>query len=103
MTSSQVEVPYSIQKTEIELQDGYINLDELTVLEDSSLFTLNKQQTRAFEKKENTVMAISFELDSDLSKIEREYDTIAGALGDIGGLEAILLTIFSLIISPLSE
>ena len=103
MTSAQVEIPYLLQKSEIELQDGYFSFDEHTAIENDSLFNLSRQQMRAFEMNNSTVMAISFELDSDLRVLEREYETILEALGAIGGLEAIVLTFFSLIISPLSE
>lgn len=76
MTSAQVDIPYQVQKSESKLQDGYFSLDEHTEIEDDSLFTLSRQQMRAFEMQNSTIMVISFELDSDLRVIEREYETI---------------------------
>ena len=59
MISAQVEIPYLVQKSEVRLQDGYFSFDEHTAIEDDSLFTLSRQQMRAFEINKNTVMAIS--------------------------------------------
>ena len=66
-----------------------MELDEITELENSNLFKLERVPTRPFEFFEEDVMAVGFELDLDLRKIERSSYTILDVLADVGGLSPV--------------
>lgn len=56
---------YHVKRTELILQDLHVNFDELTELQDSSVFKLEKTFVRPFERIPETVMALSIELELD--------------------------------------
>ena len=65
-----------------------INLDDLTELEDSTIFKFDSIPVRPYEKvdRSTVVMAISLERNLDLTVIVREGYTILDLLSDVGGL-----------------
>lgn len=49
------------------------------------------------------MMTLSFEMSDEKTQIYREYESLFDALGQVGGLEAILLSIFGFLVDPLSK
>lgn len=93
---------YRVKRTQLGLQDLQANLDDLTESEFTSLFKIEKADTRPFEWSPETMMAISFELDQDLIVVERDITNIMDVISDIGGFVEIMsitgsvfLTIFN--------
>ena len=77
----------------------YVNLDEVTELQDSTLFRPRQTQWRAFEKDKAFINAITFEMDFDLQVVERDIFTILDLLADLGGLTSILISGFAGIVA----
>ena len=48
-TQIQQEIVYKLSRTELQLQDRHINLDDLTEVTDNSVFRLKKETPRPFE------------------------------------------------------
>lgn len=48
-------LPYSIVRTELELQDEYINLDEITKIENSSVFSIKELPSRPYNFDDDVV------------------------------------------------
>ena len=62
-----------------------IDLDDLTELENDTLFEFEKLPTRPnFEK--NSPLAISVEMNLDINAITRQTYTVLDYLSDIGGI-----------------
>lgn len=76
------------------LQDKIVALDEITELENSNLFRLERMPARPFEFFEEDVMGVGIELDLDLRRIERSNYTILDVLADVGGLSSVT-TVFA--------
>ena len=76
-----------------------MDLDDLTSLEDSTIFKLEKTDTRPFEFYPEAIMAISFEMDLDLRVIERSIENIVDVMSDIGGFNEILSLIGTFFLS----
>ena len=51
------------------MQDEIIDLDDITLLKDSSIFNFVRKPTRPIEIRPEVITAISFEQSLDLSKI----------------------------------
>ena len=62
----QYDYPFKVQRTEVLLQDKIADLDEITQLNDSSLFKLVRQPTRPEDRVKDIIMVISFEMDLNL-------------------------------------
>ena len=62
----QQDYPYLVQRTELELQDEIIDLDEITLLKDSTVFNLVNKSIRPRESFPSMITAISFESSLDL-------------------------------------
>ena len=62
-TQSRETIPFKVSNTQLYLQDEYINLDDITELEDASIFKVHKLQTQPFEWNDYTQMDITFEMD----------------------------------------
>ena len=56
---------YQITKTQLFLQDKHIDLDDLTELEDDSIFNLNRIWTGTYEKEYEVQMDITIEMNLD--------------------------------------
>ena len=56
-------------KTELELQDEYLNLDDLTMLDNASVFTLQAIPARAYNFDDDVSQNISIEMNLDLIRI----------------------------------
>ena len=55
-------IPFKISSTQLYLQDEAINLDELTELDDASVFKLDIQPLRSYEKDYNVQMDFTIEM-----------------------------------------
>ena len=63
-----------------------MDLDSITVLEDSSLFKVESMFPRAYEYDSFTVMAFTLEVNMDKIVITRSTYTFLDLLSDIGGI-----------------
>ena len=74
-------------------------MDDLTEIEDFTIFDLEPLPMRSYEKDYDTVMEISIERDLDLYVISREGYTLLDFFSDLGGMQGLLLTFFGLILN----
>ena len=72
--------------TKLLLQDDLINMDDLTLLKNLSIFDLRPLPGRPYEKDYNTIMEISIERDLDLHVVSREGYTLLDFFADLGGM-----------------
>ena len=89
---------YSAKLTEIELYDSVIDLDELTWTFHSDRFKLIYEKTRPIlyeEVMEGVHAKITFEMNLSFTEIQRVRFTIVQAVGEVGGLIAILAYFFA--------
>ena len=64
-TDVPVEIPMQVYRSKVVAQDLPIDLDEITELEDSSLFRIDEQPPRIGSKIPGTIVEISFTLNPD--------------------------------------
>ena len=74
-------------------------MDELTELEDASIFRLVQDPPRYYGTEPEIIMVVTFELNADMTLIERNNYTFVDVAADIGGLQAILAGFLSAILS----
>ena len=67
-------------------QDGIIDLDDLTLLEDSGIFSLDHKTTKFYEYSPEILTILSFEVNLDLATIERNGYNILDMLAELGGI-----------------
>ena len=87
-------IPFSVQQTEIELQDYLLDLDEASAYEDETLFKINKMQVLPYELDSTAQMDITFEMDLSQNMIMRKYYNFFDYLAEIGGLKGSIFMIF---------
>lgn len=75
-----------VTKTSLELQDEYFDLDSITELRDSSVFSIDELPVRSYEFDEITLSNFSFEMNLDLQRIFRQGYTFLDLISDIGGI-----------------
>lgn len=73
--------------------------DILTVLKDESLFSLKPFSKRSYEKDDETLLDIVIERDLSLQHIKRRSYTIIDIVSDTGGIQSMLFSITTLILS----
>ena len=78
-------------------------MDELTELEDSSVFKLVRGQTTLIDFVPGLIMSIPFEVDFDRSVIHRDSYTIIDVLSDIGGLNGLITSFLAVLVSILNH
>ena len=76
-----------------------VDLDELTELEDSSVFKLEQKNSRPFEREPTFIIGLAFEMNYDLNVVSRNTYNILDLLSDIGGIQSLLVTFFNLLLS----
>ena len=76
-----------------------ISLDEVTELQNSSLFDLVELVWRPYEAEPAFVMAVTLEMDLDLLIVSRNLFTILDFLSNIGGLASIVASTLGLIVT----
>ena len=80
-----------------------IDLDEITELEDTSVFKLIQMPQIHSDLTQDIIFQIPFYLDSDRTVIQRDGYTAIDILSDIGGLNGLFATFFTLILSVLNH
>ena len=68
------------------MQDLVVDFDDLTELEDSSVFKLEQENSRPFEAVPTFVIGLAFEVNYDLNVVYRSTYNIFDLLSDIGGI-----------------
>ena len=86
MGSWQHRFQFYVQKTELSLQDLSIDLDELTELSDSSLFTVRPARLMPYGFDDQVIQGIQIMMDLDLRVIQRSGYTVLDIMSDVGGL-----------------
>ena len=92
-------MPYLVSRTNLQLQDQLLDLDELTEDETSIVFDVKSVGWRAYEHNPETLMVITIEASLDQQHIERSYYTLLDVLADVGGLDGTLALFGNIVIS----
>ena len=85
-------IPYRIQRANVFLQDQAVDLDDITLHEDSSIFKLDKMTNLPYEKDRNVQMTITIEMSLELLVVARTGYTFLDVMSDVGGILSILMT-----------
>ena len=88
---------YQLRIGESNLQDLIIDLDSVTEFQDD-IFEIKRAQLQPRVKDSNTILFLSFEVLLDLHQISREHFSVLDLMGDIGGVQAILISFFQFIL-----
>ena len=90
--------------THLELQDKIVDFDDLTFLKSHDLFKITESSTsvRTNLADENQVIELGFVMNPDLHVIERSGYSLLDLLSDIGGVQGILQSFFSLLVGILN-
>ena len=75
------------------MQDNPINLDEITELDDASVFKLESQPLRTYEKDYNVQMDFTIEMNLSQRVVARDGYTFLDYLSDIGGIQGIFISL----------
>ena len=76
----------------------HLNLDDLTVLNDDTVFKLDKLANQPYEKDDIVQMDVTIERNLDLGIIQRTGYNVLDVLSDIGGIQSIIITTFSVLV-----
>ena len=74
-------------------------MDDLTLLKDDSIFTIEPMPVRPYEKSNDVVMEISIERNLDQKVISREGYTILDFLSDLGGMQGLIYSLLAMLLS----
>lgn len=92
-------VAFEIQTTQLHLQDLPINLDQVTELEDSSVFKLVRMAPEPYEVEGETfIFMTGIQMNLDQTLIARTGYTFLDVLSDVGGLESIVISTVAIVI-----
>ena len=80
-----------------------IDLDELTGLEDSSIFRLSPASLLPAAKEEDLLFGIRIGINYNQNIVQRSGYTVLDVLSDVGGLQGILISAFILLTSILNH
>ena len=92
-------IPFKVSKTHVFLQDKDIDLNTITLEDDSTVFKVEPLPIRPQEKDLNVQMEITMEMNLDLAKVSRSGYTFIDVLSDIGGIQSILISTITILIS----
>ena len=70
----------------------HIDLDNITEINDKTIFQMEEKPKRAFEKDVNVQMDITIEMNRDQVTLGRNVYTSLDVLADIGGIQSILVS-----------
>ena len=87
-----VTLPYKLTQTDLELQDLLLDLDQLTVMKDKTVFELEPMAPRPWGFDQNVLQNISIEMNLDLKYLSRDGYTVLDLLSDIGGIQGLLFS-----------
>ena len=85
-TKAQDEYPFLVRQTKLNLQDMAIDLDEVTELESTQIFSVDAQGVVPEERYEEVIASFSIGVDLDQRVIQRMGYTFMDVLSDIGGI-----------------
>ena len=75
-----------------------VNLDEITALKDSSVFSLDRKFAEPFDPFGDAfVVGTTIEMNLDRRTLDRQTYSLTDALADIGGLAGLLNSVLSII------
>lgn len=95
-------LPFSVSKSQLFLQDKDIDLDDITELEDSSVFTIESMPARSYEKDRFVQMDISIEMNLNQTTLARTGYTVLDVLSDVGGIQSIIMSAIGLVLGILN-
>ena len=98
-TQVQQTIPFKLATSLLFLQDRFINLDELTELEDDTVFRFKIEPFKSYEKDYDVQVDITIEMDLNLTVVAREGYTVLDWVSDIGGMQGMLLGFFAFIVA----
>ena len=81
------------------MQDEFLDLDEITLYEDASVFELEPKQISPYTFDDDVMANISIEMNLDLKFVSREGYTILDLISDIGGIQGIMLSFLAYVLS----
>ena len=85
-TQIQMSSPYTLSQTQLFLQDQAINLDDLTELDDNTIFKLEPLPAQSYEKDYNAQSDITIEVNPQQRVVARDGYTFLDLLSDVGGI-----------------
>ena len=80
-----------------------MNMDEITELQDSSVFGLKPTIHITSWNEKDLIQGITIQMSLDQTLIERTGYTVVDILSDVGGLQGILISVLSLLLSILNH
>ena len=72
------------------------------MLSDDTVFKLDKMANQSYEKDDIVIMDVTIEMNLNLGFIQRTSYNVLDVLSDIGGIQSIILTTFSVLMSILN-
>ena len=87
---------FKFELTEVELQDKYFNYGEVTALNDDIVFKLKEQAPIVTKRDDDLLMEMFFEREYNKTEVERSIYTILDFLSDLGGVQSIFISLFTL-------
>ena len=76
-----------------------MSLDDMTKHEYLDVFKLTRKELLPYEKRDNTWISVTVEMNLNLMTYERSLYTLFDLLSDVGGLSGILFTMFGAVIT----
>ena len=102
-TNSAETIPFKISRTSLELQDMLVDFDEMTELNDKSVFEFEELLTRPWTFDKVTLANISVEMNLDLKILKREGYTALDLISDIGGMQGLLFSLAASLLTILNH
>lgn len=96
-------IPFKLSRTSLELQDMFVDFDELTELSDSSIFEFEELLHRPWAFDDLTLANISVEMNLDLQILKREGYTALDLISDIGGMQGLLFSLAATLLTFLNH
>ena len=93
------ELVFESKVTSTELQDRLLQWGQITKEEHGGIFKVQQEYSRPYEFNDNVHISISFELNLDLTHIDRQAYHVLDLLGDVGGLGEALMYIFTFMLA----
>ena len=94
-----LDYPFKIQRTEVLLQDKLLNLDEITLMQDSTVFKMVVGESRPENRIPGLVTLLSFEMDLNKYIISRTSYNILDMFSNIGGITVLFLRYFTVFVA----
>ena len=85
-------IPFKVSATLLLLQDEIVNFDDMTELEDETVFRLDELPIRSYEKDFDVQLDITVEMNLNQLVISRDGYTILDFISDMGGMQGMLMS-----------